>query len=305
VTALGELLESGKLGPEGTQALYKAVAAVARFDHYPPPEGHGNWDASAVRDVASGFVAGYRATERLMQLAISATDQRSFARLLEAAVRNFFRSEARRSAGGKLHRRLRAVLEGATGIVEPTNGVFALEGQTEPVERGFVDSLIPVTWSVDIGPTLGQLDVDGNVRVSRSGLDRLCRAVLREAGGPLDLDELLYVVGARLGLREAPLVADADSPAPSRRTDDEVVDRLTAEAIFEELSDRERMILMVLEDPVREAADFAGMGKSSMAELMSRLRHRLEILLPEDSDRGPVLARLVEMAVDWSGEEPG
>jgi hypothetical protein len=302
VSALVELREYGRLGPDGVEALYQAIAAVARFDHYPPPEGYKRWNADAVRDAAANFVAGPRSTERLMQLAILATDERSFLRLLEAAVRNSFRSEARRTAGGKLYRRLRGVLEEAEGIVQVSSDVFALEGETESVERGLLDYLIPSTWNVEIDSIPGRLDADGNIKISRLALERLCRAILNEAGGPLDLDAFLYLVGARLGLREAPLVADVDTSAPTRRPDDEAVDRLTAEGIFEELSARERVALIVLEDSVRDAANFAGIGKSSMAELMARLRSRLEVLLPEDSGRGPVLARLVEMALAWSGE---
>jgi hypothetical protein len=307
VSAYSELCESGKLGPDGVVALYRAVAAVARFDRYPPPEGHDRWDAAAVRDVATGFLAGPRSTERLVQLAVAATDDESFGRLIEAAVRNYFRSEARRTAGGKLYRRLRSLLEGADGIVEVREGVFALEGQLEPATRGFIDALIAVAWAVDIEGIPGQLDADGNLRISRRALDRLCRAVLAEAGGPLDLDQLLYVIGSRLGLREPPLVVDVDSLSGSGdapRPDDEAVDNLSAEEIFAALSDRERITLVVLEESVREAASFVGVGKSSMAETMGRLRNKLDELLPHDEHRGPVLAKLVELAVLWT-QGPG
>jgi hypothetical protein len=307
VSAFSELCETGKLGTDGVVALYRAVSAVARFDRYPAPEGYDRWDAAAVRDVATGFLAGPRSTERLVQLAVAATDDESFGRLIEAAVRNYFRSDARRTAGGKLYRRLRGLLKDADGIVEVRDGVFALEEQTAPVARGFVDALIAAVWEVDIEGIPGQLDADGNLRISRGTLDRLCRAVLTEAGGPLGLDELLYVIGSRLGLREPPLVVDVDvlnGSSGVSRPDDQAVDNLSAEEIFAALSDRERITLVVLEESVREAASFVGVGKSSMAETMGRLRSKLDELLPHDEHRGAVLAKLVELAVLWT-QGPG
>lgn len=305
MTPLEELLDAGRIGPEGVLALFRAVAAVARFDGYPPPSGHDRWDSSAVRDAAADFLLGQRATERLLQLALMATDDASFLRLLEAAVRNHFRSEARKTAAGKLYRRLRSILSSADVFREVENETFALEGHTvDSRVRGSIDSLIPAAWSVEISPSSGQLDVDGNVKVSRLALERMCIAVLAEAAAPLHLDQLLYVVGERLGLGEPPILADVDTPrfaSSTKHPEEDALDTLSAEDVFEALSDRERLALIVLEDSVRDAARVVGIGKSSMAETMSRLRVKLDQLLPGDASRGPVLARLVEIAVTWAG----
>jgi hypothetical protein len=307
VSPLEELMSSGRLGDQGVRALYQAIAAVARFDRYPPPQDHEYWNAAAVQDTAASFLAGERSAERLLQLAIMATGEESFLRLLEATVRNFFRSEARQTAAGKLFRRLRSVLEESGEFIPLGDQRYAIAGWEEAVSIGSLDALIPAAWSADIGPLTGALDVDGNIRVSRGALRELCRAVLAAARGPLEVRELLYVIGPRLGLRDAPLSVEVDVPAPvSRRLDpeEEALAHIEAEDVFLALSDKERIALVVLEDSVRDAASYAGVGKSSMAETMVRLRTKLDNLLPQDHRRGAVLARATELAVAWVGGPP-
>ena len=110
--ALEEFRESGKLGPEGVKLLYETVAAVARFGRFPPPYRYASWESDSVAEVAHDFISGERSLERLAHLYVLATDERSLELLLQEAVRNFLRSQARRTERGRLIRRLQDVFEG-------------------------------------------------------------------------------------------------------------------------------------------------------------------------------------------------
>jgi hypothetical protein len=300
VSGFTELLDTGRLGAEGATLLYATVAAVARFDRYPPPEGHQAWSSDAVTEVAHEFLVGPHANERLVHLATLALDDASFARLLETSVRNFFRSRARATTRGKLYRRVRSLLEGDDRFVpvEGSDGrLWTLsEGSSDPWV-GRIDALLAVAGSVPV-------PLSGSDRARRDALGEICAQVLAAAEGAVSLDDLAGVASWRLGLIAPPISVDIDSMEPEAAVDvaTESVAALDAQAVFEVLTDRERLLLLVLDEPVRQVAEFVGLGKSSAALAVTRLRDNLRALIPDEADLLEVLGPLTRLAATWAGE---
>lgn len=299
MSAYTELSETGSLGTEGVSLLYRTVAAVARFDRYPPPDGYQAWTNDAVTEIAHDFLVGPRASERLVQLAVLAVDDAGFDRLLEASVRNFFRSRARATARGKLYRRLQSLLEeddrfvAAAATVGPSWSLR--DGPAEPWV-GRIDALLTVAASVPVPLTGGE-------HSRRDALREMCLRVLGTAEGAILLDDLVFVAGWRLGLSPAPLTLDTDSIEPAAAVDvaSESAADLDAHALFGLLTDRERLLLLVLDEPVREAAEFVGVSKSTAAEAANRLRHKLRSLVPDENELLGVLRPLTALASQWAG----
>ena len=303
--AYEEILETGALGPLGAEMLYRTVAAVARFDNYPPPEHYAAWTEDAIVELSHDFLAGERSSERLVHLSLLANDEKSFARLLEASVRNFFRSRARATERGKLHRRIRAVLEDQDEfvLVSP-KGVspqrWALRDHPKDPWEGRIDELIRAASLVPIAVVRWR---EGS-GADRPSLRELCRRVLSEAGGSVALEDLVGVASLRLGLGRPPLTAEIEAPDTTVAVDvgSQAVAALAAGEVFHQLTPRERLLVLVLDESVREAAAFVGVSKSTAAEDLARLRSKLEALLPDVDSRLGTLRELERIAAEWADE---
>ena len=110
MTPREELLSTRQLGQTGAELLYKTVWLVAIGNRFPPPEGSASWNETAVTETAHDFVKDERGHKRLLDIAIRSVDERSFERLLEAAVLNFLRDVARGTDLGKLIVRVKEIL---------------------------------------------------------------------------------------------------------------------------------------------------------------------------------------------------
>ena len=88
MTARTELCETGQLGVLGAEALYRSVLVTALAHNFPPPAGIDHWGEAAVAEVAHEFLTGPKGLARMTELALRSHDDRSFARLLDAAVLN-------------------------------------------------------------------------------------------------------------------------------------------------------------------------------------------------------------------------
>lgn len=286
--------------------LYRTVAAVARFDRYPPPDNYAAWTGDAVTEMAHDFIAGERSHERLVHLAVLATDERSFARLLEASVRNYFRSRARATDRGRLHRRIRSLLENddmafsqvATG--QPGAGWWTLRDGPVAPWAGRIDELLGAASAVPVALTRWR---DGMV-AERASLRELCQQILSAAGGAVPLSDVVGVVAHRLGLAPPPISTEVDAPDTATVADVEssALASLAAAAAFDQLTPRDRLLLLVLDDSVREAAAFVGVSKTTAADGLARLRTKLAALLVDVDAQGDVLQQLIVLSARWADE---
>ena len=91
--------------------LLKIMGAVARVHRFPPPDDFPRWSSDALYAGVSELLTSTRAPERLAELAVKATSEESFERLLHRMVLNHLRSVARASTAGRLVRTMSDVLQ--------------------------------------------------------------------------------------------------------------------------------------------------------------------------------------------------
>src|SRR6266540_3915489 len=83
MTAWEEVRTRGAFGEEATVELYRCVRAVARAGNFPPPEGHPSWTLDAVIETAHDVFADSRGPQRLVELAVKASDDGCLSRSSE------------------------------------------------------------------------------------------------------------------------------------------------------------------------------------------------------------------------------
>lgn len=306
-----ELQSTGRLGYSGVQLLYKVIYTVAMARNFPPPEGHTQWDETAVQEAAHDFLADDRGKKRLADLAVRAVDERSFERLLHKSALNFHRDRSRKTDMGALVRRVAEVLD-RSDVFEKTEGQparwYLVDGPRDP-------SAIPP-------PRLATAaSEEPNVTVPRwkssrrrapladfDTFERLCRRVLGVANGSLTAVDLAHAIASRLDPGRVPLTVGLDvlEGLPDRtadaRTETEVLGRIEAAALFEALPDRERILLATWERPVRDLSEVLGLGHSQANILRQRLARRLASELKDDEEAESVVTELRALAGDWIRE---
>ena len=315
MTPREELLTTARLGDLGADLLYRSVYAVAVGHAFPPPEGCAIWNRDTAIEAAHDFLEDGQTPRRLMDIALRSVDDASFARLLGTAVLNWLRDRARRTDLGKLILRVKEILRSSGSFVHvggPDDrwarpGDSAGPGTPEPTVLASAIANLPVTiprWT----STLRDAPL-----ADRPSLEALIEALLTAAGGSLPVVEIAHALTTRLDHRRVPLTVSIDvlegaEPAdvgadPADRTAAEV----HATAIFDALSDRERLLVPHLEQTVREIASRIGTGKSQAALIMQRLVDHLRRELEDDSaDEAEDTMRVVcELCGAWLRRRTG
>jgi len=294
MSTLDTLLREGRLDDDGALLLYETVAKVARARNYPPPQGERTWTRDAVREVAHQFLTGTRATERLVQLALTAVDDRSFARLLETAVLNWLRDDARRTVIGRQIRRLKDVCAAEQDMVVSDHGVRLLDSP----DRAYADRedvLVSAALAVSVQRRRWRPDArrDGP-EADRSDSAAIVRAVLTVARRRVAWPQLGRIFAKRFDLIAAPATLDLDALDPHPVSDYarvEVTDQV--EAILDQLTEREKRVLPLLDLSSREAATLLPYGHSTIANTQRRVRDFLSRVLRDDAEGAAIVAELI------------
>jgi len=296
MSAYLELRETGRMGEDGVRLLYSTVRKVGR--RFPPPSG-GRWDDDKYIEVAHDFLT--RPSSPMSALFAWASDDSSLERLLAAAVLNHFRSVSRRSERAKLLRRLNDVLARDARFVEAGKAGspsrrWALRGLQDNDEyTGDPRPLRRAAWEAQ-GIAVARWRSSTRTYVSdRESIAAFALAVLAAAGGPVDRELLLDIAADRFDLREPPLTIDIDD-VPVEGAVATPSDEATpvAEEVWRQLTERERAALPFLDGTVREAAEALGVGKTTAADVLRRLKALLADTAGMD---GAVLRRLQELAM--------
>jgi DNA-directed RNA polymerase specialized sigma24 family protein len=118
------------------------------------------------------------------------------------------------------------------------------------------------------------------------------------------LSDVVGVVAHRLGLAAPPISTEVDAPDTATVADVEssALASLAAAAAFDQLTPRDRLLLLVLDDSVREAAAFVGVSKTTAADGLARLRTKLAALLVDVDAQGDVLQQLIVLSARWADE---
>jgi hypothetical protein len=308
MSARHELLDNERLGPAGAALLYRTVWLVAVGNRFPPPEGASEWDENAVADTAHDFVDGQRGVRRLLDIAIRSVDDRSFERLLEASVRNFLRDIARRTDFGKVVIRVKEILRDEENfeLVPGGGDRWTLAGGRSVPSTAHTDSLSASINDIPAVPPKWSSMRRAAPLADRPTFVTLITAILRAASGSLTTVDITHVLVTRLDHRRTALSVEMDereglsehSQAAADPAGQAVAD-LHATDIFDSLSDRERIIVTVLDKNVRDLGRVIGTGKTQAALLRQQLVDRLGSALTDDEDPDATAAALCRKCENW------
>jgi hypothetical protein len=307
MTPREEVLEDQRIGPAGAALLYRLVRVVAVSRNFPPPPGFERWDETAVTETAHDFLDGERGRRRVTDIAIRSVDETSFERIMESAIVNHLREVSRRTDMGRLVLRVTEVL-------------------TDEDDFQQVGSQ-PTRWSLADGPTapstapdsaLSSAIVSTQVKIpawnserrwaplaDRESFVRLLRAVLTAADGSLTAADLAQVLATRLDHRRAPLSIELDvlegiaERAPMQDPATLATSGIRAVQIFNELDDRNRALMALYEQPLRDLGDVLAIGKSQAGFLRQRLTSWLQSELASDTEAEVTVAQLRRLCESW------
>lgn len=293
------LRATGYLDEEGVALVYDTVDAVRRFDRYPPPDNAPAWTATEVQEFAHDFLYGEGGPERLARIAAAATDEDSFERVLETAVRNQFRMEARSTETGAVLRSLTHAVENDPDIVvegtSPATRTWSLpELRHKLPYAGPTDSLVEAAYAVaDVRRARWSPGSARRAPIAEpESLRRVLHAVLGRAGAPLHPRLMVDVIVARFPLTISTEVELTDELVPQTRASAEAT--LLALQVWEQLTDNERLVVGVLDLPVREVAAATGLSRSTAQRAVTAAKEVLATFLADLPDQLGVVAALTD-----------
>jgi hypothetical protein len=306
MSAYEEAVERGGLGPLGVELLYGTVDAVRRLRSFPPPAGYQTWDTDAVYEVAHEFVASDSGRRRIAGVLLRASDDDSFERLLEAAVRNFMRSELRKTNHGRAMRALRRIVDDDPEVTEvptgqPGAGAWSLPEHVSAAPfAGHPSLLIDAAFGVDdVRRARWRPDAQHRAPIAEGeSLRRVVRAVLSAAAAPVTPSQMLMVVLERFPLVDAPSVIELGDDLVDLAVDgDHSVAAVIAGEIWDEMADNERLVVGLLDETVRDIAAETGLSKSSAHRAATAAQEALASLLDGHDDPLAVVAELRRLSI--------
>ncbi len=307
MTPRQEVLAEQRIGPAGAALLYRLVLVVARSRNFPPPPGFQRWDDSAVTETAHDFLDGERGRKRVAEIAIRSVDEASFERIMEAAVVNHLREVSRRTDMGKLVLRITEILkdeEEFQRVGEHPSRWTLTEGSTTP--SAVPDTSLAaavVNIHVDV-PAWSSERRDAPI-ADRASFIRLLRAVLTAAEGSLTASDIARTVTTRLDHRRTPLSIELDvlegiaERSPRQDPAAQASSAVRAAQVFDELDDRDRILVALYEQPVRDLGDTLALGRSQAALLRQRLTRRLRDELSDDTEPEETISALRRLCERW------
>lgn len=281
--------------------VYETVDAVRRFDRYPPPAGNDRWTEDAIQEFAHDFLYGPNGPERLTRLVASATSEDSFERVLEAAVRNEFRMQARSTDKGAVLRALTHAVERDDNILilgtTTTTRTWTLDRHADEAPfAGRINDLIDAAYAVpDVRRARWSPTSTRRPPIAESdSLRRVIHGILGRAQAPVDPQTMLQVIVARFPNTVTGTVeVDSNHVAAVSRTGDAVT---IAQFAWEELSDNERLVSGILDLSIREIAEATGLSRSTAQRAVAGARTALAEILVDMDGQESVVAELAEMS---------
>ena len=294
---------------KGNVAVYVAIienraGAVSR--RLPKPDGS-EWTPDDVEDLTSSFYESAAYEHSLL----TAHDDDSLSGLVYTGLANLVRGELRRTARGRLHRRLRELLRAEDFFERPTK-FWRRGSDPDDASISTVSELMEAAWSVDVRQVKWRADAKRNSPIAETtSLIELLDAIFDVASGALHIDVLVDVLGSRLGIGPTSAIEALDlvedlfvtecRPGPAEQLIDqesELDAAITATELWNQLSPRERELVPHLASSVRQAAGTLGRKKSSVHEAMKRLKEKIGTVLRDEGEeaRASVVRELLAHA---------
>jgi len=306
VTITDELVELGHLGGSATMEMLTVRwrSATRQFYVLQPP---GGWNDENRLDLLHDFLC-----ERLEDLtdaliAVGA-DEEAILKLTSRIMKNWLTDQARKTDTGAIRLRLEELLSADPGFLRLPGHAqrWALAGITgTEVGRDEQDSLFAVAMTVpNVRPVRWRDESRRAPMASGPDLTRVLTAVLGCAGpGGLEIGMLTHIFRRRFTVTvtsHVPLDADdtlSDRLAVPVTADpaEESVAAARAAEVYAQLSDRERRILLYLDDRPR-VQQILNVGRSVAYNYIARIRVTLAALAGEDLDAEAVAVELVRLA---------
>ena len=298
---LAEIQETGCLGLAAWELIYRAVDSARRFGRYPAPEGYGAWDTDAVTEVAHDFMTADGAEGRLRRLVATATDEDSFSRLVERAVHNHFKMEARKTDRGAALRAIERHMRSDDGIVAAGDGptrTWALRDHADQLPySGNPDDLVAAAYRVaDVLPAAwSETSRRRRPLAETESLKRVLHAILAAAAAPVQRGLLLEVVLGRFPSAAAAPAAVADEaflPASAPVDDAGIV----AREAWADMTDNERLVVPFLNETTREVAQRTGLSRSTAHRACTSVKGLLKDRLSGVEDHRRVMNELISLS---------
>jgi hypothetical protein len=285
--ALNEL-RAGRPGPAVIELVGRMLVAVARRHGHPHPDPDVAWrDPDAVETAVSVFFAEGKGQLKLDTLALEATSDKHLRALVRTTVRNWFADLTRETPRGRLHRSTKRRLEEEPDLfmeIAPKDFWTLLH---DPREPGIVDDATLDRALASVPVTIIRARPNGtNERPWASRDDQVAalQAMLTEAAMAVILKAIVRAIAARIGLLPRPTTIEIDAAgepnlpggAVAVQAGDSVGDAERAAEIFEQLSDRERRVLIRAEQTTRQIEEETGIPRSSISDVRRRLREALQ-----------------------------
>ena len=277
------LLAEGRLDDAGAGLLYLVVRDTALRHRYPPPEGEQSWSTDAVHAAAHDFLTGHRSTERLVQMAAQAATDKQFAALLRTAVLNYFRDSARTTVIGRQIRRLKDVAS-SDARFDVHGGTVTRVGLSDDAAPFAGDEVRLVQSVASFKPEIRRWRPDANREgplADRGETAALIHAILSAAGGACTFVTIARVLALRFDLTEMPAAVPVDVLDPTLSSPYgpvEVADQV--DQILAQLTEREKLVLQLMDGSSRDIASSIGLGRTTVAKTQVRLRSLLRELIP-------------------------
>ena len=307
MTPREEVLSEQRIGPAGAALLYRLVRVVAISRNFPPPPGSERWDDTAVTETAHDFLDGERGRRRVADIAIRSVDEVSFERIMESAVVNHLREISRRTDMGKLVLRVTEVLteEGDFQRVDGRPPRWTLTDGTSTPSTTPDTLLAAAVVGTQVAIPAWSSERRSAPLADRETFVRLLRTVLATAAGSLTAADLARVVSTRLDHRRTPLSIELDvlesiaERAPTQDPAVQATSSVRAAQIFDQLDDRNRVLIALYEQPVRDLGDVLAIGKSQAGLLRQRLTSWLRVELENDNEAGETIAEIRRLCESW------
>jgi hypothetical protein len=139
----------------------------------------------------------------------------------------------------------------------------------------------------------------------RGSFIRMLRAVLTAADGSLTASDIARAVATRLDYRRTPLSIELDvlegiaERSPRQNPAAQASSAVRAAQVFDELDDRDRILIALYEQPVRGLGDTLALRRSQAALLRQRLARRLRDELADDTEPDETISVLRRLCECW------
>jgi hypothetical protein len=310
ISAYAELQQLGRMDRRGVALISRIVREESkRFTAL---------EELDLEDLTHDFFVA-KITALTAMLLAQATSDESFGKLVRRTVRNWMIDRARTTGTGPLRRSIEKILAETPQFEcvpagQEGAGRWRLAHTHGPPWGGDPDSLVAVAWAVpDVRVPIWSQGTRRAPIADRPSIVSILEAILQAAAGSLETAQLVHVFARRFAAAMDPI----EVPLPEHQDDDDedgagtdvpseapgpedlvIAESMAAEAaaaaneIVERLSDDERAIVSIIDDPAA-VMQRLGRARSQSAEFTRRLKAKIRELAGTGEDRDEIVRAVI------------